>query len=75
MRAIQRLLKPGCIIVTHPKARLNFELINLFPTFSIKLYPFLSLLGRKMILRVGCIVALYPENAENKETIDFNKSP
>ncbi len=76
MRAIQRLLKPVCIIDTHSKARLDFELINLFLAFSIKLYPcFCPFLDQKSVFQVVCVVAVYPENAGNKEMVDFNKSP
>ena len=75
MRVIQRFLKSGCIIVTNPKARLNFELINLFPVFSIKLYPrFYPFFAQGPVFQVVCVVAVYSENAKNKETTDFNKS-
>lgn len=47
-----------------------------FFAFSIKLYPcFCPFLDQKSVFQVVCVVAVYPENAENKEMVDFNKNP
>ena len=43
---------------------------------TTKLYPrFCLFFDPQPVFQVVCVVAVYPENAENKETSDFNKSP
>ncbi len=43
---------------------------------TIKLYHrFSPFFAPKSVFQVVCVVAVYSENAENKETGDFNKSP
>lgn len=43
---------------------------------AIKLYPrFCPFFAPKSVFQVVCVAAVYSENAKNKETTDFNKSP
>lgn len=43
---------------------------------TTKLYPrFYPFFAPKSVFQVVCVVAVYSENAKNRETTDFNKSP